>query len=227
MSFICLTSSQVLIAANLSKSDREQVFVKSWQYGFALVSLLPKQVGISRWCFFLVYWWGHCELPSRAKYPEILDHGQNVIALVCSPSLALLANNYEFLSCRFFVGLLMRAMGLSVCVNGFRKFMQLATQGAGRTNNNQPSPKRLFTRATINTHPTPPWSACYASYIEQQPYNAVAYSGIPTRIHPLLNPRDRSYRAQPVQMWRQYRCIAAFNAPTAPNPCHSVSLPCI
>ena len=92
---------------------------------------------------------------------------QNVIALVCSPSLALLANNYEFLSCRFFVGLLMRAMGLSVCVNGFRKFMQLATHGAGRTNNNQPSPKRLFTRATINTL----WSACYASYIEQQPYN--------------------------------------------------------
>ena len=169
--------------------------------------------------------------PLRIAYKSKISRNsrswQNVIALVCSPSLALLANNYEFLSCRFFVGLLMRAMGLSVCVNGFRKFMQLAKHGAGRTNNNQPSPKRLFTRATINTHPTPPWSACYASYIEQQPYNAVAYSDIPTRIHPLLNPRDPSYRAQPVQMWRQYRCIAAFNAPTAPNPCHSVSLPCI
>ena len=31
-------------AANLSKSDREKAFVKSWQYGFALVSFLSNKL---------------------------------------------------------------------------------------------------------------------------------------------------------------------------------------
>ena len=75
----------------------------------------------------------------------------------------------------FFVGLLMRAPGLPVCVNGFRKFMQLAPRC--RTNN-QPSPKRPFTRATINTRPSP-------SYIEQ-PYNAS--SGSTAAAAPAYNP---------------------------------------
>ena len=86
MSFICLTSSQVLIAANLSKSDREKAFVKSWQYGFALVSFLSNKleliVGAFSW--FIDEAIG---LGSGAKYPDILDHGRMLLLLYVFPPL--------------------------------------------------------------------------------------------------------------------------------------------
>ena len=82
MSFICLTTSQVLIAANLSKSNREKAFVKSWQYGFALVSFLSNKlelvVGAFSWFI---------DEPSRAKYPDILDHGRMLLLLYVLPPL--------------------------------------------------------------------------------------------------------------------------------------------
>ena len=154
MSFICLTTSQQLRCSQPFKIRSRKSICKIMAVWFRSC-LSPAQTS---WNQSLVLFHGLLMRPlaQQSKISRYSRSWQNVIALVCSPSLALLANNYEFLSCRFFVGLLMRAMGLSVCVNGFRKFMQLATHGAGRTNNNQPSPKRLFTRATINTHPTPP-----------------------------------------------------------------------
>ena len=126
MSFIYLTTSQQLRCSQPFKIRSRKSICKIKAVWF-------------RSCFFpvptswnqsLVLFLGLLMRPLRIAQQSKISRNsrswQNVIALVCSPSLALLANNYEFLSCRFFVGLLMRAMGLSVCVNGFRKFMQLA-----------------------------------------------------------------------------------------------------
>ena len=145
-------------------------------------------------------------------------------------------------------------VGLPVCVNGFRKFMQLPLSKQDK----QPTPSLSYEApihpsnyqypgyveqpylvqhyrscATINTQGPPPSSpACYI----EQPYNAstsstASYNPIDPVLAPVLlkqcTVQPNTTRTLAATINIDAMLLSAFSAPTAPNPCHSVGLPCI